>query len=225
MAYNPSFLLKRISHDGVLEKYLNGCYSDNVSNNSIKIFSKSAIVTEEFSQDPYSAIFTYGLSKYSSPVYVSSNQTAVDVYRFDEAPQEKLDCDWCHEYFDHDPCGMVVAYLKCYYTDPETNKCYIKETFWTYGNHCSMECAYGELWFTRRLGSTNTSIDCESSIIYTKLLFEKSTGKDVKEFIPTPYFRLLKSRGGTLERSEGHSYIPSGHIILVPAKIVFEKTA
>ncbi len=225
MAYDPAFVLKRISHDEVLAEYLRGSYMSAEFGKTIKLSSQSSIVCEEFSSDPNSGIFTFGLSKYSSPVYVSSNQNAFDFYRLDGSRPKELDCDWCHEKFDHESTGMVVAYMQTHFTDPETRKSHLYEVFWIYGNHCTPECALGELIYTRRLGSTNTSIDCESAINYTKELFTKNTGKSVDQLIPTPYFRLLKSRGGTLDRLEGHKYIITGNIILAPAKIAFEKIA
>jgi len=223
MAYNPAFVLKKISHQEVLDKYLKGAYTKNTNKKDIKVSSQTTIVCEEFSTDPYSGIFTYGLSKYGSPVYVSSNQNAFDSYFIDGSRPEPLDCDWCHEEFDNEPTGMVVAYTKTFFTNADTNENHPYEVFWLYGNHCSPECALGELTYTRRIGGSNNGINCESSITYTKLLFTKNTGEDVTKLIPTPYFRLLKSRGGTIDKADKHKYVASRNIVLAPAKLVFEK--
>tara|TARA_R100000750_G_C2315551_1_gene84231 strand:+ start:147 stop:824 length:678 start_codon:yes stop_codon:yes gene_type:complete len=225
MAYNPAFVLKRISHQEILDKYLKGDFGKLSNKKDIKVSSQTTIVCEEFSADPYSGIFTYGLSKYGSPVYVSSNQKSFDSYFIDGSKSASPDCDWCHEDFDHEPTGMVVAYTKTFFTNADTGETYLYEVFWLYGNHCSPECALGELTYTKRIGGSDTSINCESSITYTKLLFTKNSGEDVTKLIPTPYFRLLKSRGGTIDRGDKHKYVASRNIILAPAKLVFEKLA
>jgi len=223
MAYNPAFSLKRISHQEVLDDYINGKFVSINIGKSIKISSQSEIVCKEFATDPNYEMFTYGLSKYSNPVYVSSNQKAFDTYFINGSLARDLDCDWCHQHFPGEPTGMVVAYKKTYLTNPDTGENHLYEVFWLYGNHCSDECALGELIYTRRIGSTNSNLDCHSAITYTGILFTKKTGKDITELVPTPYFRLLKSRGGTLERKDGNGYIQNSNIILAPAKMVFEK--
>lgn len=221
MAYNPGCVLKRISHNEILENYLKGQFSNIVCDKTIKVSSQTTIVCEEFSNDPNSGIFRCTLSKYGHSVYVSSNQNAFDTFAIDGSRPKGLDCDWCHDQFDNESTGIVVAYTKTFYTDPDSQESHLYEIFWIYGNHCSPECAIGELVYNHRINPSN--MDCNSAITYTKLLFTKSTGKPVEELIPTPYYRLLKSRGGMIEKSDTHKYVQSNNIIMAPAKMIFEQ--
>lgn len=221
MSQSSTFFLKKISHREVFEAYLAGEFSTltTESGKNIEVSSRSAIITEEFSSDPHRAIFIDAISKYTSPILYSSNQKAFDVHKIGGNNTTEM-CDWCNA--EKATTGMVVAYKKEYFYVESTKKNLTMEVFWIYGNHCTVECALGELEWTRKSGSPSL-FNTESSITLTKLLFTLMTGKDASGLSPTPYFRLLKNRGGSLEKKDGHKYIANPNIIQLPAKIAFER--
>jgi hypothetical protein len=220
--HNPSFTLKKISHDEILKDYLSGKFKDIRADPTIRISQSKGILCQEFSNDPNTAVYVMNNNKFDSPILASTNQRAFDVYCFNQKKENPL-CFWCRRKFSHDSVGMVVYYKTIVYTNPSTKDDMLYEVFWVYGSYDCFECALADIRERRKARFTTHVFNYDNSEVYTKILYSLVTGKNPDELKPACHWELMEHNGGSVQMNDTHRYVQTNGVHLAPLKIFYEK--
>lgn len=221
--HNPSFTLKKISHDEILADYLAGKFKDTKPSHTIIVSTSQGILCQEFSSNPNDAIYVSS-NKFDSPILASTNQNAFDVYYHNERRTD-IPCHWCRKTFTHMSVGMVMSYKSILYRDPKTGEDKLYEVFWVYGVFDCFECAIASIRERRKGTFTTYEFNYDSSEVYTRLLFSHVTGKRPEELKPAIHWELMEYNGGSVRDIEAdkHRYVQTNSVHLAPLKIFYER--
>jgi len=224
MSYVPSFVLKRISHTEILEKLKKGEFNGREENQgTISVANFSERSEKLLSNDPNSSIYTNDPIGGSCPVFVSTGQTAFDVYNKTGKRPSGL-CDWCRRSFKHESVGFVVDHKKIICANSGTDF-KIHRVFWLYGCYCKFGCAIADVKHRNKARFITHIFNYNLVEFYTRLLYSLMTGNTPDTLKPEHYWALLKNNGGSIDEQDDHQYIITNNVHLAPVKIFYERVS
>ncbi len=209
----PSFLLRGINPGVVLNKYLDGAYTDLVqSNKKVEIKLNSLSFDRKVTDNPDDEIYEFITRAGESQRIVTVNHNQTN--RIDG----KFMCKWCRRLFEHHPVGIPI--LQQY--DPIDNL----SIFHIDGNYCCFECMYAKVIIEVQLPYSIRKPGYESMDVLARKLF--SLVYPNRKLNRSRDWSLLNINGGSLNEKEYfssyHEYKEIINIQLVPHKRRFVVT-
>jgi hypothetical protein len=226
----PTFLLKGIDPNEVLEKYKNGFFNRPIPKKTpIKIAQNATILAPVYGLDNNSPVFSIKDRNNNCIIVATSNHENFDVFTKNGGSLPVGGrCDHCKEDFNHTVIGYPVAYEEksiLEYWENNTTRCRVVYVFWVEGCHCSFECALGYLrMFANRPANyrDNSMSECER---YLKFLY-KLSHPTAGTLRPAQDPRILSTHNkGSLSRQawsdNRHIYVRSDRVLMIPAKVEY----
>lgn len=204
----PTFILKKIYPEQLIEKYQNGGFSSvTIHKESVQVKNTIKIIGTS-SKDP---IYSFRDKNNVTHTVATTNCDA-----FGDNQSKEHFCEWCRLRFTHQPVGIPV---KAEYLPGQI-------VFYTEGCFCDTPCALADVLRSKGPAVKYQNImfaDCE-----TLLRIMNAKLKNTDEILyPAPHYRLLKRNGGSLEDHEYINrtvqYVSVPGIIIQPAKEQFMK--
>lgn len=222
---NPTFLLKGINPNELLNDYQNGQFSviKPSPGGKIVIAKNMIVVAPKYSDSNHEHIFSFKDKNNIDMIYATGNHTNYEIYL---AGGEELPvggrCDWCKEDFTHESLGYPIGYQEqTILVDDHHRVIYV---FWVEGEFCCFECAFADLKRSNNQTPTYRDINIRDSETMLKMLFVIMFPNE-SVLQPAKDYRLLKFNKGSLDKEEWkntkHKYFRTERVLMVPAKIEY----
>lgn len=221
----PTFLLKGIDPNELLDAYNKGIYSKYEQNNTkIIVTQTNSILAPTYGSSNKDPVFCVKDKNNNNIIIATSKHVDYEVFNSSGGNlPEGGRCDHCKIDFDHVVVGYPVAYQEQILLIDEEISPHYKTIyiFWTEGELCSFECALTKIRETQQRSCEyrdNNTRDSESML---RMLYKFMHPND-GILRPAQDYGLLKSNRGSLTMEEWnnnkHVYVKTDKILLMPAK-------
>lgn len=202
----PTFLLRAVDPNAVLEAYLEGAYQQVTEPPGKVLAAKEISLAPSYGQSQKSEIYTYRNKSNNQTVVVTTNHDAYEAV-IDGKVYRPSRCLWCRGPIEEEPIGIPV-------------KMTISEGIYYFHldrpHYCSFECCFAELCLDNKR-CVREPLYCDSEQML-RLFFREVVGEE--QLTAAPDWWLLEDNGGPLSRQDwkAHHYVRTPSIITLPIK-------
>lgn len=225
---NPTFLLKGVDPNKLLEAYQAGFFNRPIPVKAKIVMPRNtAILVPVYGTSNHEGVFCFKDKNNTSVIIATTGQENFQIYtKCGGMLVEGGRCDFCKKDFTNTVVGYPIAYKESTILVSKDNDYIYKNiyTFWVDGELCSFECALAKLrgLLSKQPDYQNNLIKDSESLL--KMLY-KLMHPDAEDLRASQCSRLLKENKGSLTREEWvdtkHLYINTNRVLLVPAKLEY----
>ncbi len=222
----PTFLLKGIDPNRILQDYKNGFFNRKTETKAQLKLANTIIIAPTYGSNNHSPIYSIK-DKHNCNVVIAT--TGHSDYQLFHSNGGKLRegglCEHCKMQFDQTSIGYPIGYQESLLLTSDDQPRYrVFHTFWVEGTFCSFECALGYVRIMLNKPADYRDTNIRDSERLLKLLYRlMHQSSDVLRPAQDP--RLLKSNGGSLTAEEWqdkkHIYTRTDRILMIPAKVEY----
>lgn len=211
----PTFILKKIDPEQLIEKYNSGEYRTCViQKENVQVKHVIKIIGNNV-QDPI-----YSCRDKNNIVHTIAT---TNCEQYEHRGSDEHLCEWCRVKFTHPIIGIPLTYK--YNKTPDSSEYTL--VFYTEGQFCDFSCALAYLYMCR--GPSLRYYDTTYNDSETLLRMWHSKAHPENMLRPSPHYRLHKRNGGSLDDHEYYNhattYVKIPGLITMPAKQQYIKMA
>lgn len=228
---NPTFLLKGVDPDKLLQDYENGFFNRPVPRkHKISIAQNTALLAPVYGTNNHCPVFSMKDKNNASVVIATTGHLDYEVFT---KTGGNLPCggrcDYCKEDFTCLAVGYPIGYREQTVLTNDSNDIHearyrVLYVFWVDGEFCSFECALGYVKQILNLPADYRDTSLRDSESLLKILY-KLTYPNAPVLRPAQEPRLLRSNRGSLTSEEWkdnkHVYIRTDRVLMIPAKVEY----